>query len=385
MNATSPTRCLLALCSAIALVGCSSSGGLITSLEDLSTESVKEGLIKIPQYRVASIPGWLPFADVGGLYFYKPNRKPASAIGLSPSKESFKLVSEIGGDKCKHECLLALRDQITALGALAQDLVQAQIDLVQARARASPPRAPATALDAARAPDETNRKALESALDAAKSEYNKKKSAFDDAYRIAANAITEEGVLVYRWTSDSSNQAGGGLGSLFGASAQQDAKHNGFALVSGIRTKTLFVGGDLLDHWQVLNKASRFSNRFELTTFVMQGKYIIYGSVADISTLAQAKLKASYQELAALPETLQQAQIDVEVTLSKVSNLSNMGVMGSVRRSMEPVKWDTESLKERFRQDAWLTFYSVESDYTDILDLLRATDKEKGPQRTPEP
>src|SRR5512134_1882881 len=144
MNITRLPRQLVAFCSVIALFGCNTTGGLITSLEDLSTESVKEGLIKIPQYRVASIPGWLPFPDVGGLYFYKPNRKPASAIGLSPGKESFKLVSEIDGKNCTRECLVTLRDQITTLGGLAQELVQAQVDLstLQVKARAKPAAAP---------------------------------------------------------------------------------------------------------------------------------------------------------------------------------------------------------------------------------------------------
>ena len=70
-------------CSIFLLSGCCSTGGLITSLEDLTTESSKEGRIKVPQYRVISVPGILPFADAGSLQFYKPKRKPSTAIGLS--------------------------------------------------------------------------------------------------------------------------------------------------------------------------------------------------------------------------------------------------------------------------------------------------------------
>lgn len=62
--------CFIGVMALAVLSGCAStSGGIITSLEDLSTESVREGWFKVPQYRVASIPGWLPFSDVGALYF----------------------------------------------------------------------------------------------------------------------------------------------------------------------------------------------------------------------------------------------------------------------------------------------------------------------------
>ena len=46
--------------SVIILQGCGSNGGLITSLEDLTTESSKEGFAKVPRYRVVSIPGLHP-------------------------------------------------------------------------------------------------------------------------------------------------------------------------------------------------------------------------------------------------------------------------------------------------------------------------------------
>lgn len=342
-----------------ALTACSSTGGLITSLEDLSTESVKEGFVKIPQYRVASIPGWLPFADVGGLYFYKPSRKPASAIGLSPGA-SFELVSEIAGDesnRCTETCLAAIRTQLTRLSSLAAELVQerADLSLLQARqaAGAEPP-------------------VSEVQIEAARDEYRAARQAFDTQYEGVVDAIRSNGVLIYRWATDSSGSGGLGLGKLFGASGQQDEKHNGFALVSGIRTKTLFVGHDLVDAWPRLSKGSRFSNRFEITTHVMQAKHIMYGHVADVSQFAQARLQASYGQLANFPQTLKELdQIEVGMALSKVSNLSNIGVMGNMRRTVVPIRWDLNALQNRFKSDDWLTFYSVESDFTDLLELLQ--------------
>lgn len=353
-------------CVALAtLTACSSTGGLITSLEDLSTESVKEGFVKIPQYRVASIPGWLPFADVGGLYFYKPSRKPASAIGLSPGA-SFELVSEIAGgasNDCTETCLAAIRTQLNRLGSLAAELVQerADLSLLQARqaAGAEPP-------------------VSDVQIDAARDTYRAARRSFDTQYEAVVDAVRSNGVLIYRWATDSSRSGGLGLGSLFGASGQQDETRNGFALVSGIRTKTLFVGHDLIDAWPQLDKGSRFSNRFEITTHVMQARHILYGHVADVSQFAQARLKASYDQLANFPQALKALdEIEVSLALSKVSNLSNIGVMGNMKRSVVPIQWDLAALQNRFASDDWLTFYSVESDFTDMLELLRQAEADR--------
>lgn len=346
---------------AATLSGCSSTGGIITSLEDLSTESVKEGIIKIPQYRVASIPGWLPFADVGGLYFYKPSRKPASVIGLSPGN-SFKLVSEIPST-CDIKCLADIRDQITSLGTLAQTLVQTRVDLSSLLMR-----------QAGKASDA----ALNKAVDDANTEYKKAQKSFNTVYENVVKAIQTSGVLIYRWTTDSSQSGSFGAGGLLGATAQENQKQNGFALVSGIRTTTLFVGSDLLGKWESLDKDSFFSNRFEMTTHTMQAKNIMYGNISDVSLYAQAKIEASYQQLANPDETLKAlTKIEIGMALSRVSNLSNIGVMGDMTRTISPIAWGEEDLKKRLGDDRWLTFYSVESDFTDLIKLLKKRESEK--------
>ena len=341
-----------------ALVGCASTGGLITSLEDLSTESVKEGFVKVPQYRVASIPGWLPFSDVGGLYFYKPARKPASVIGLSPGA-SFELTSEIDGDACDTQCLLNIRTLLTSLSMDAQDLIQERIKLtlLQAQQSAGSPLPPGAA-----------------AVEQPRTEYESAQTKFNESYEKVVNAVKNHGVLIYRWST--TKKAGGsvGLDSVFGGSAQQEGSYNGFALVSGIRTKTLFVGRDLMtDGWDALNKKSRYSNRLEITTHVMQAKYIMYGAITDLGQFAQAKAKVSYTQLANIPETLKSlSQIEIEAILARVSNLSNMGVMGEIKRKVTPIEWSTAGLIRRLEDNnGWLTFYSVESDFIDLRDLVK--------------
>lgn len=361
MNGKNLIQGFMGILFAAALSGCASTGGIITSLEDLSTESVKEGFVKIPQYRVASIPGWLPFADVGGLYFYKPSRKPASVIGLSPG-HSFKLVSEIPST-CTEACLAGIRDHITSLGTLAQVLIQTRVDLSALLSK-----------QAGAASDAT----IQAAVDKANGEYKQAQTNFNNGYESVVKSIKSNGVLIYRWASDSTQSGSIGLGSLLGASAQENQKQNGFALVSGVRTTTLFVGNDLLAAWPQLNKTSRFSNRFEITTHTMQAKNIMYGNISDVSLYAQAKLDASYAQLANPTDTLKTLdKIEIGMALSRVSNLSNNGVMGNMKRTVTAVAWDVAALKKRLDEDDWLTFYSVESDFTDLVELL---DNTKGAQ-----
>lgn len=244
---------------------------------------------------------------------------------------------------------------MTALGTLAQELVQTRVDVLYASVPAKPGDAPdATAISAAT----TSHRAVQKKL--------------NDAYEKVVKAMKDHGVLIYRWSLESSQSGSVGLGGLFNASAQENQKRNGFALVSGVRTKTLFVGTDLLDAWPVLDTDSNYSNRFEMTTHIMQARHILYGNVSDAAVYAQAKLEASYQQLANLPETLKTlTNIEVGMALSRVTNLSNIGVMGGIKRSTRAVAWSEADLRRRLAEPGWLTFYSVESDFTDLRDLLK--------------
>ena len=344
---------------AAALAGCASAGGVITSLEDLSTDSSKEGLTEIPQYRVASIAGWLPFADVGGLYFYKPGRKPASAIGLSPGK-SFEIINEIPGDQCNQNCLVGIRDQIIHFDTLAQILVQKKIalSLLEAKFEKNPSN---TAND-------------QNSINLARDKYNSAQNDFNTSYEGIIKSIINNGVLVYTWSSSSQQSANIQLDNIASVGSKKDQKNNGFALVSGIRTKQLFVGKDLLEvtNWMNLTKESRFKDNLEITTSLMQAKNILYGSMSNISVYADAKINASFEQLGNIAETFKNlTKIELGMTIAKVSNLSNIGVMGNMKRSEKIVKWDDESLKARLAADDWLTFYSVESDFADMVELLK--------------
>lgn len=361
-------RILLVLAGALAMsaaAGCASKTGLITSLEDLSTESRREGFVKVPQYRVVSVPGLLPFAEVGGLYFYKPKRQPASAIGLSPD-HSFILVAEIDSG-CDNACMIPIKDALSKLRAQALDLIQNKIELSR-RLNTEKPKAEELRLQA----EAADREALEA--------YKKSRDQFDKSYDNVVNRLIHNGVMIYRWSTSSKTSGAMGLGNLFGASGSNSEQYNGFALISGLRMATLFAGNDILSAWPRLDKKSRYHNRFELTTFVMQAKHIMYSAEADLESLLQANLKASYDQLANLPETVRSLdRIEINAVIAKLSNLSNMGILGVVRRSTVPIDWAQTGLEQRLRLNGWNTFYSVESDLIDLMDLVTAAGKKEAP------
>jgi predicted small lipoprotein YifL len=357
------------LLSVFTLEGCGSKGGLITSLEDLTTESSKEGFVKVPQYRVVSIPGLLPFVEAGSLHFYKARRKPSSAIGLSADK-SYVLESVIESE-CDSECLAVIRDKLLELRSKAEAVIEARIKL--------------TGVIASAPKDKTQtdlHTAYQQEKQAAQTEYTKIRGELDLLHKEVVTSMNHDGLLVFRWNTSTEQSGSSGLGSLFGVSGNNAESYSGFALVSGIRIATLYPGEDLADAWPALNRSTRYSNRFELTTHVMQAQHIIYIAESDLQRSINARLSASYEQLADLPDTLKALdQIEIEATLSKVSNLSNMGVIGNSRRSTRDVDWTKPAgLGNISALDGWQTFFAVKSDLTDLMDLLTENPGDKEPR-----
>lgn len=206
----------------------------------------------------------------------------------------------------------------------------------------------------------------------AQTKYTNIRDELDELHQTVIKSMNHDGLLVYRWNTSSEQSGSTGLGSLFGASGNNEESYSGFALVSGLRIATLYLGKDLADAWPALDTSTRYSNRFELTTHVMQAQHIIYIAEYDLQRSINAKLSASYEQLADLPATLKALdQIEIEATLSKISNLSNMGVMGKTRRSTRDVDWTSPAgISNLAELDGWQTFFAVKSDFTDLVDLL---------------
>lgn len=333
--------------------GCFATDGVITSLEDMTTESNKIGLIKVPQYRVVSVPGNLPFVDASSIQFYKANRKPSAAIGLSKGN-SYILESKVES-KCNVACLNIIKQGLVILKDKAENLVEAKLNLTKAQ---------------------YYNKDEQVLL----SEYKTAKESFQSYHEEVLNKINDSGVIIYRWNAKKSNNSSLKLSTLFGFGQKEDKTYSGFALISGLRTATLYVGKDLLDARCDLIEWSRYRNRYELTTYVAQANHIIYVTEYDLQKVVDTKLKASYQQLANLPKTLKEIdKIEIDNVLSKAQNLSNTGIISGVKRDYKPVNWGANltdladggvAQNELDKLNEWHTFYAVQSDLSDTMKMI---------------
>lgn len=340
--------------------GCSSTGSQIASFEDLTTEASKEGFTKLPQYRVISIPGFLPFSEVGAVHFYKPQRKPSSAIGISSGQQSYALQTTIGLDEavedkthCDTTCLTGIRDKILQLKDAAARLVETRVNLTKLIA------APATG--------------GADLVSTANANYQTARQALDLAHREAVQAIQDQGVMVFRWNTNIHRQGNLGLGTLFTVSGSRDETQSGFGLLSGLRSTTLYIGSDLVDSWDRIDPDSTFTNRLEMTTYSLQARHILYMSESDLSLSLGTKLQASYDQLADLSDTFKKLdQIEINAALAKVSNLGNIGVIGGAKTRRIPINWHkTNQSEERVQQANWQTIYAVKSDLSDMLTMMK--------------
>lgn len=350
------------------LSGCSTTGGQIASFEDLTTESKKEGFVKIPQYRVISIPGLLPFSDIGGVHFYKANRKPSSAIGLSNGK-SYSIETTINST-CDENCLSLVRWKILLVKSAAANLIEDKVNLT--RLRSNQPSASST---------DSERTAFQTTIISATDKYNTTRTDLDTKYQDAVKSINNNGILVFRWNTNTNISGSIGLGAILGSSWEKDETQSGFGLISGLKISTLYVGDDILKTWGNINKQSKYHNRYEITTYTMQAQKIMYMSEQDLSSSLRANLKASYSQLSNISDTIKALDnIEIQAALSKVSNLSNMGVIGNSKRSVIDVNWSNpNSISTPSSHDGWQTIYSVKSDLTDVLEMVETLHQETKP------
>ncbi|MBE0367538.1 hypothetical protein [Pseudoalteromonas aurantia] len=338
--------------------GCSSTTGLIASFEDLTTETSKEGFTKIPQYRVISIPGMLPFSDIGGVHFYKSQRKPSSSIGITLEANSYAIETTIGGedDSCAEECIYDIKEKILSVKNLAFDLAQARINLAVETA---------------------------SSVVKKKEEYASLRNEFNKQYKEALELIKKSGVMVFTWSTGSEQSGSIGLGKLFGTSQSQSKLQSGFAVVSGLKISQLYVGSDIGNTWGGLNRSSGFSNRFEVTTYNLQAQYITYMAESEWSASTKFDFEAAAELLSnsgTLSERL--GSIEIKQALAKTSSLMNMGVTGLSKREKVIVDWEKPFKKpigclngsngsDFNTNNGWQTIYAVKSDLKDILSMRK--------------
>jgi hypothetical protein len=326
---------------------------MVTSLDDLTAAVDQQGFLSLQQQRVLSLSGLVPSGDVGTMYRYRGDRSPFTAIGISGlaptapgageppcerARASYVVRRQIDWQGTEQE-LLELRRKLVEVRFKAAELIRTRLERSVA-AGANPP-------DTARVGDLTA--SVKSSQDS-----------FDSAWKEVVEAVKRPGLMIIRTDQTRSDSLAGKIGSVLGFGANRDQEVGGFAILAGLRTTFLFLGDDLKcsywpqplsEDWNLIGTRFPFVLDFQLpfigqcnfediqiVTTKFEAERVLY--VRDQLTEAklQASLKASVDQLKNAKKALNEVdEVAIEAVLRSVESLGNVGVLGAVKESIEPL------------------------------------------------
>jgi len=189
-----------------------------------------------------SITGLLPQAQVGTFYRYDSDRSPSTAIGISDDV-TFLIESRVEGpvgDDAQRKALIdRIVDRVTEVRSAGRISLEKLLDSVAART------AVAAAEEKKTLPD--NIDDLRAAAKAAKGAYESAREDFDAELLAASKLIKDSGFIVVRWDASSEESASASAAPIFSGSGSSSERTSGFAILSGLRLMTLFVGPDIVE------------------------------------------------------------------------------------------------------------------------------------------
>jgi hypothetical protein len=319
----------------------------MTSLEDLTSATQRQGFSEVNQNRIISISGLLPQSSVASTYHYKDSRSPSTAFGIT-NTPSYLLESRIDGPELAD--LIEIRKQVIEARAAASRAIASRLAIAGARARLreeSERNEPSATLMTALADEER----------AARAEYTSARDSFDTELNEAIEAVNVPGVLVMRWQTSDSSSGDFSLDSMLGFSRSHDLATSGFAILGGLRLTTLFVGPEVANldpgsdrrwdwglHYYFSGLVPCFLGRtydnVRLTTHILQAQNVLYLQDAEIEEKARFALDAGAAQLADLSETVRNVErIEFEYIVERLNSLSNLGVIGSLERRVFPAAY----------------------------------------------
>ena len=350
------TTRLFLFCAVVTICGCQHrQQGIITTIDGISSEHSYEGLMMRPaQFRIVNLSGLMPVPEVGLLTFHSPDRGPSTAIGISRDREkSYQLHQTVPFCDNDVDKLIIIRDKLNELNQIAGRLVDARYQRFIFR----------------------NRKMAEeeggsSHAIAMGDEITCLQRRFDDKYSELTTAISDSGIIIFRWTSRSSLDDSGRVGGLLKGDRYREEKQSGYAIVAGLRQSTLFVGEDIREafpHIRRSNTMDRWNNKYRiLTTQILQAKHIVWLSDAGWESIANIEVKFDPKNTSDLLNQID--QIEIARMQAQMQSLSNMAVISGMKREMKPVDWSAWDHAKN--NQGWHTLLSVSARFSDIGYIL---------------
>ncbi|WP_028021536.1 hypothetical protein [Enterovibrio calviensis] len=140
------------------------------------------------------------------------------------------------------------------------------------------------------------------------------------------------GVVSYTWSADSS--VGGNVNATDAASVSGSAGKaiSGYALVQGIRVKTIVIGQDFEKMYGKVRSNWWPSTQLKMPTALVQARNIVYGSSEDFSAIIKAAADVSKLKGVKIDKTL---QAEFNATINRA--LSNSGALNLVNIQRKPL------------------------------------------------
>lgn len=385
-----------------ALTGCASNQGLmIASFDKLTSEGERTSTALMNYRSFVSISGLTPPHAVGMLVHHPDVLTPGHAIGISP-KWSYYVESDYRADAAPSA--KGVRSQYLAAHAANTkaanlDYTVMLVDLMRADIPQDGDSAAGTKLarDTAKLLDVPCDPPY---LDACRKAINEGYAALKEKAGLARKLATEESgkldqlvggknVVITHWQGSESEAANLSVVSLGGAGASRKEALAGVAIFTGLRTRFLFAGEDILDMAREFGKDKHLLGSFfkaamlhsaGITTYIIMAREVEYISDQDLARSVSLNLTVPLSAIETFKDYAKQMSTKTAVIgleLQKASAIGNSGRLTEPEQRSKGFSFYPPQIHQAFlRQQAeadggYITIFAVRGELK-LLETLFA-------------
>ena len=149
--------------------------------------------------------------------------------------------------------------------------------------------------------------------------------------RRLAELVSTPGVLIFRWAAQNVSNASTNLAGIMGAGGQNDKTLGGYAIVSGLRMATMYIGSDVHTMWANAVHKPEVTSKPMVTTMVAQARRIAYVSELNLQQLFAMKAELDAERLGQIAANWQtMLKLTLATSMARVAQMSNTGVIGDM-------------------------------------------------------
>ena len=146
-----------------------------------------------------------------------------------------------------------------------------------------------------------------------------------------AELVSTPGVLIFRWAAQNVSDASANLAGIMGGGGQSEKTLGGYAIVSGLRMATLYIGSDIHEMWKNAVHKPEVTSKPMVTTMVAQARRIAYVSELNLQQLFAMKAELDAERLGKIAANWQtMLKLTLAASMARVAQMSNTGVIGDM-------------------------------------------------------